>query len=70
MNTAYGKLTAAGIPKSAIVGFRAPFLLYNNNAFGAMREVGLAYDGSIEEGYPADQDGSNYFWYARPGETV
>lgn len=62
MNTAYGKLTAAGIPKSAIVGFRAPFLLYNNNAFGAMRKVGIAYDCSIEEGFQADQDGSNYFW--------
>lgn len=62
LNTANTKLTAAGIPKNTIAGFRAPFLLYNNNAFSAMQKVGITYDCSIEEGYQADQDGTDYFW--------
>lgn len=62
LSQATGKLTGAGIPKASITGFRAPFLLYNNNLFTALRNAGIAYDCSIEEGYQADQDGTNYFW--------
>jgi len=50
------------IPRSRIVGFRAPFLEYNRAAFEAMIRRGFLYDSSIEEGMQPDQDGTNRFW--------
>ncbi|MFT4925315.1 MAG: peptidoglycan/xylan/chitin deacetylase (PgdA/CDA1 family) [Phenylobacterium sp.] len=54
--------SGAGVPREQIQGFRAPFVLYNDDTFKAMKTVGLSYDVSIQEGNQADQDTSNYFW--------
>ncbi|MCK9523679.1 MAG: polysaccharide deacetylase family protein [Proteobacteria bacterium] len=53
---------AVGLDTNQPVGFRTPFLEYNDNTFTAVRQEGLAYDCSIEEGYQSDQDGSNFLW--------
>ncbi len=75
INTCNSNLMNAGIPKSAIAGFRCPFLLYNNNGFKAMQNTGIVYDCSIEEGYEEDQDGTNLFWpytldHGSPGNEI
>jgi Polysaccharide deacetylase len=50
------------VPEAAIVGFRAPFLEYNAATFSTLESLGFHYDCSIEDGYQADQDGTNYMW--------
>lgn len=55
-------IAACGIPHDAQRGFRTPFLEYNDATFAAARELGMLYDSSIEEGYQADHDGTNFFW--------
>jgi hypothetical protein len=47
-----------GVPS----GFRTPYLRYNDAALGAAHALGFSYDCSIEEGFEADQDGTNFFW--------
>lgn len=54
--------TGAGLTDVEIVGFRAPFLDYNDNAFISAVNNGFIYDCSIEEGWQVDQDGTNYLW--------
>lgn len=39
----------AMIPEADIVGFRAPFLFYNDDAFQALYDAGFLYDSSITE---------------------
>jgi peptidoglycan/xylan/chitin deacetylase (PgdA/CDA1 family) len=39
----------AGIPRDRIRGFRAPFLAYNADSFGILKEQGMDYDSSITE---------------------
>ena len=52
----------AGIPASAITGFRTPFLEYNAATFTALESAGFLFDSSLEEGYQEDMDGTNYLW--------
>jgi peptidoglycan/xylan/chitin deacetylase (PgdA/CDA1 family) len=52
----------AGIPKEDIIGFRTPFLEYNDNTFQAIKKLGMKYDCSIEDGYEPDRDGTNFTW--------
>jgi peptidoglycan/xylan/chitin deacetylase (PgdA/CDA1 family) len=55
----------AGIGASVdqIVGFRAPFLDYNDAAFAEVNARSpFRYDNSIEEGWQDDQDGMNLVW--------
>ena len=52
----------AGIPESAITGFRTPFLEYNAATFKALEELRFLFDSSLEEGYQVDMDGTNYLW--------
>jgi hypothetical protein len=55
----------AGIGASAdqIVGFRAPYLEYNDAMFAEVNgRPGFRYDSSIIEGFQDDQDGTDYFW--------
>jgi peptidoglycan/xylan/chitin deacetylase (PgdA/CDA1 family) len=47
---------------SELVGFRTPFLGYNDATLGAVHELGFWYDCSIEEGYQDDHDGTNFVW--------
>ena len=51
-----------GISKDNIVGFRTPFLEYNDAAFEAAQSLGFVYDCSIEEGFLPNQDGTNFPW--------
>ncbi len=51
-----------GIKREEIVGFRTPYLLYNEGVFCALEQRGFKYDATIEEGMQNDQDGSDFFW--------
>ncbi len=50
------------IRASDLVGFRTPFLSYNDAMLSAVQDAGLSYDCSIEEGYEDGQDGRNFYW--------
>lgn len=52
----------SGIPQEEIVGFRTPFLAYGGPLFPTLKEEGLIYDCTIEEGNSSDHDGTNYRW--------
>ncbi len=45
-----------------IHGFRTPFLAYSDSVFGAIRQMGIKYDCTIEEGGAAQFDGTNFRW--------
>lgn len=64
INDELGKgLYGAEIPLDSIRGFRAPYLAYNDNTFKVLKEVGIWYDCSIEDGSEiADADGTNLRW--------
>ncbi len=59
-----------GLDFNDIIGFRAPFLEYNDNTFKAEvhPDLGFVYDCSIEEGWECGdpgfpkQDGTDYYW--------
>lgn len=51
-----------GASASDIVGFRTPFLEYNDATLQAAKELGFRYDCSIEDGYQWEQDGTDYLW--------
>ncbi len=51
-----------GVAREAVVGFRTPFLEYNDNTFATIVQMGFHYDCSIEEGFQPDQDGTNFLW--------
>ncbi len=44
---------ATGIPESKIVGFRAPFLLHDEQGRKALAEAGFLYDSSIPDNVPS-----------------
>ena len=52
----------AGIPNDSVLGFRTPFLFYNDAVFGVQKNKNFVYDCSIEEGFEEGQDGTNCFW--------
>lgn len=55
--------TGLGMNLEQILGFRSPFLAYNDNLFKVLSERNYRYDCSIEEGYETeDADGTDYFW--------
>ncbi|MBN2802970.1 MAG: polysaccharide deacetylase family protein [Deltaproteobacteria bacterium] len=54
--------TGIGIDASEIVGFRSPYLEYNDNLFDVLSDLDFKYDCSIEEGYENGQDGTNFYW--------
>ncbi len=51
-----------GMVAADIVGFRTPFLEYNDATLSTVKALGFHYDCSIEDGYQYDQDGTNYLW--------
>ncbi|MBN1980831.1 MAG: hypothetical protein JW795_04830 [Chitinivibrionales bacterium] len=51
-----------GITRADLIGYRTPFLEYNDDGFIAMQKAGFSYDCSIEEGWQENQDGTNNFW--------
>jgi hypothetical protein len=50
------------VSSSAVNGFRTPYLQYKNNSFKALKNLGVRYDCSIEEGAAAQFDGTNFRW--------
>jgi peptidoglycan/xylan/chitin deacetylase (PgdA/CDA1 family) len=62
-------------PQAEIIGFRSPFLSYNDAMLATVQKLGFQYDCSIEEGLQPDADGTNYYWpytldQRSPGHTV
>jgi peptidoglycan/xylan/chitin deacetylase (PgdA/CDA1 family) len=51
-----------GLKKDEIIGFRSPYLQYNENLFKVLEQNGFKYDCSIEEGYEENFDGKNFNW--------
>lgn len=51
-----------GVHRSEIMGFRTPYLEHNEATFIAIREFGLVYDCSLEEGFDASSDGTDFLW--------
>ncbi|MCH2110609.1 MAG: polysaccharide deacetylase family protein [Polyangiaceae bacterium] len=65
ISTCYQKLSAAspsGLGATAIFGFRAPFLAYNNELYGVLAQQMYWYDSSIEGGYDPAIDGTNHYY--------
>ena len=63
-----------GIKKEDVVGFRTPFLEYNDNLFTSLDKLGILYEAAVEEGWQEDKNGTNEFWpytmdNGSPGET-
>jgi peptidoglycan/xylan/chitin deacetylase (PgdA/CDA1 family) len=63
------------MPADEIIGFRTPFLSYNDAELETVDGMGFHYDCSIEEGYEDKQDGTNFYWpytldNLSPGHTV
>ncbi|KMQ52786.1 chitin deacetylase [Chitinispirillum alkaliphilum] len=52
----------SGIPRRDIVGFRTPFLAYGDSLFPTLKEEGIIYDCTIEEGNHREHDGTNFRW--------
>src|SRR4051794_11529449 len=44
------------------IGFRTPFLSYNDNTMTSLVNQGFTYDISIEEGWQLSDDGINFNW--------
>ena len=53
-----------GIAPAEILGFRTPFLKFNDNTFAALmsEDFYFLYDASLQEGWQPDQDGTDYLW--------
>ncbi len=51
-----------GVLQNNLLGFRAPYLLYNNNTLKVEKERNYLYDCSIEEGYASQFNGTNFRW--------
>jgi len=60
LDTTERKLGAIGIDE--LYGFRSPFLEYNDALLSALEERGVWYDCSIEEGFDASMDGTNFLF--------
>ena len=52
----------AGLDAAKLVGFRAPYLQYNDNTFAAIAKRGFLYDCSIEEGWQHVLTPANQLW--------
>lgn len=55
-------LAALSPASGAIIGFRAPFLQYNQATFLALRSLQFVYDSSIEHGFADTSDGTDLRW--------
>ena len=51
-----------GIKREDIVGFRTPFLDYNEHVYKALESLNFKYDATIEEGWQDNMDGSDFLW--------
>ena len=51
-----------GLGAHDVIGFRAPFLNYNDNLFAALQDLGFAYDSSVPNCFDDTEDGTNCSW--------
>ena len=51
-----------GIKREDIVGFRTPYLSYNEHVYNALEQLNFKYDATIEEGWQDNMDGSDFLW--------
>jgi hypothetical protein len=51
-----------GLGAHDVIGFRAPFLSYNDNLFTALHDLGFAYDSSVPNCFDDAEDGTNCSW--------
>ncbi|MGA7615707.1 MAG: polysaccharide deacetylase family protein, partial [Thermoanaerobaculia bacterium] len=51
-----------GLDVAEIVGFRTPYLEHGKPLFPALRDAGISYDCSIEEGFDPQFDAQNFYW--------
>jgi hypothetical protein len=56
------ELAMLKIPPNKIIGFRSPFLLYNDETFTVLKETGFIYDCSIETGFDEQSEGTDFTW--------
>jgi peptidoglycan/xylan/chitin deacetylase (PgdA/CDA1 family) len=52
----------SGIDAKNVVGFRAPFLSYNDKMFTALETIGFAYDSSVPNCFGEEENGTNCSW--------
>ncbi len=57
-------LTASryGLGAAAIIGFRSPYLSFNDNLFTALHDLGFNYDSSLANCFDDAEDGTNCSW--------
>jgi Polysaccharide deacetylase len=51
-----------GLGAKDVIGFRAPYLSYNDNLFTALQDLGFAYDSSLPNCFNDEEDGTNCSW--------
>jgi hypothetical protein len=51
-----------GVGADQVVGFRTPFLGYNDRLFSALVELGFLYDSTLPNCFADDEDGTNCSW--------
>ncbi len=54
--------TGIGLDKKDLLGFRTPYLAFNDNTFKVVKKLGFIYDCSREEGWSEESDGKNFIW--------
>lgn len=52
----------AGIPLTAIKGFRAPFLNWTGDTLKLLSDARFTYDSSATSSIPVDHDGTDAYW--------
>ncbi|MHB8055298.1 MAG: polysaccharide deacetylase family protein [Candidatus Aminicenantales bacterium] len=55
-------VSGIGVPRSALAGFRAPFLESSDNGMAAAYRLGFVYDSSIEEGPELGPHRGDFVW--------
>jgi peptidoglycan/xylan/chitin deacetylase (PgdA/CDA1 family) len=51
-----------GLGATEVIGFRAPYLSYNDNLFTALQQLGFVYDSSVVNCLADEEDGTNCSW--------
>jgi len=51
-----------GLGANDVIGFRAPYLSYNDHLFTALQDLGFAYDSSLPNCFEDQGDGTNCSW--------
>jgi hypothetical protein len=51
-----------GLGAKDVIGFRAPYLSYNDAMFSSLQKLGFVYDSSLPNCFANDEDGTNCSW--------